>query len=241
MKGNLIIVWMVFITAQLSAQNADLFFEKTDTFLKKNVENGKVDYASIHTDPSDLNELLILAEDISVSKEEASIYQAFWINAYNLAVIKGIVDHFPTKSPLSHSGFFDKFTYKLGGQDISLNDIEHKLLRAQFKDARFHFVLVCGAIGCPPLINRAYLPETLDFQLQKQTELALNGDYFISIDHQKKRIYGSEILKWYKKDFTRKGFKEIDFINSFRTEKIPNTYKLHYSTYNWSLNIQTPQ
>lgn len=240
MKRNLIIVCLVFITAQLSAQNVDLFFEKADAFFKKNVDMGKVAYDAIHTNPSDLNELLTMAENISISKNEASIYQAFWINTYNLAVIKGIVNHFPTKSPLSHAGFFDKFTYDVGGQPISLNNIEHKLLRAQFNDARFHFVLVCGAIGCPPLINCAYLPETLEFQLQEQTELAINGDYFITIDHKKKRIYGSEILKWYKEDFTSKGSNIIDFINTYRTEKIPNDYKLRYSIYNWSLNIQTP-
>lgn len=233
-------VFLLLITGQLMAQNSDLFFKKSDTFFKSTVENGKVAYATIHDNPAELNELMKLAKDISVSKEDALAYQAFWINAYNIAVIKGIIDHYPTKSPLSHAGFFDKITYELGGREISLNDIEHKLLRAQFKDPRFHFVLVCGALGCPPIINRAYFPKTLDQQLQEQTELAINGDYFITIDHKKKRIYGSQILKWYKEDFTDKDFNTIDFINSYRKEKIPNNYKLHYSTYNWSLNTQTP-
>ncbi len=239
MKRNLIIIWLVLFSAQLFSQNVELFFEKADSFFNSNVVNGKVDYASIHKDQLNLNELLSLAGHISVSKENASIYQAFWINAYNLAVIKGIIDHFPTKSPLNHTGFFDKASYKLGGKNITLNSIEHDLLRAEFKDARFHFVLVCGALGCPPLIDHAYFPGTLNDQLQQQTELAINGDYFITIDHKKKRIYGSEILKWYKEDFTSKGSKEIDFINAYRTEKIPDNYKLHYSNYNWNLNIQT--
>ncbi len=107
----------------------------------------------------------------------------------------------------------------LAGKQITLNDIEHKLLRAQFNDARFHFVLVCGAIGCPPLINQAYLPNILETQLEKQTTLALNGD-FLKVNLKKKRVEVSQIMEWYKDDFTKNGKSEIDFINKYRTEKL---------------------
>ena len=125
----------------------------------------------------------------------------------------------------------------MGGKKITLNNIEHKLLRAQFKDARFHFVLVCGAIGCPPLISKAYLPSTLESQLQEQTEIALNGT-FLSVNVKKKKVAVSEIMKWYKEDFTMNGISEIDFINRYRTEKIPNTFKVSYFPYNWNTNKQ---
>ena len=55
---------------------------------------------------------------------------------------------------------------------------------------------------------------------------------------KKKRVEASEILKWYKEDFTLNGTSEIDFINTYRTEKIPDNYKLTYFTYNWSLNTR---
>lgn len=220
-----------------NAQDLGQFFTKTNTFLSNHVENGKVDYKTIHKDPSSLNELLAMAEGISVEFSDAKNYQAFWINAYNLSVIKGIIDHYPTKSPLDHDGFFDKTTHSLAGQKITLNDIEHKLLRAQFKDARFHFVLVCGALGCPPLINRAYMPSKLDAQLEMQTRIALNGT-FLKVNTKKKKVEASEIMKWYKEDFTGDGQNEIDFINTYRTEKIPDNYKLSYFAYNWNLNKQ---
>ena len=137
---------------------------------------------------------------------------------------------------MDDAGFFDKTKYSLAGKKVTLNTIENKLLRAKFKDARFHFVLVCGAIGCPPLINKAYLPDTLEAQLETQTKKALNGS-FLRVNTKKKRVAGSEILKWYKEDFVQNG-SEIDFINTYRTEKIPNTYKLTYFTYNWNLNKQ---
>jgi len=236
MKLYTLLIALLF-TFTINAQDLKTFFSKANTFFGEHVKNGKVAYSDINKEQSTLDELLEIAEGISVKSSDANNYQAFWINAYNISVIKGIIDNYPTKSPLDHSGFFDKTTYNLGGKKITLNDIEHKLLRAKFKDARFHFVLVCGAIGCPPLINKAYLPDTLEAQLETQTKIALNGN-FLRVNTKKKRVEGSEILKWYKEDFTMKGTSEIDFINKYRTDKIPNNYKLTYFTYNWKLNKQ---
>lgn len=225
------------ITFSLSGQDLETFFFKTNIFLGEHVKNGKVAYAEINKDQSNLDEVLKIAKGISVEVSDAKNYQAFWINAYNLSVIKGVIDNYPTKSPLDNEGFFDKITYSLGGKQITLNDIEHKLLRAKYKDARFHFVLVCGALGCPPLIDMAYMPNTLDAQLEEQTKLALNGS-FLKVNAKKKRVEASEIMKWYKEDFTMDGMTEIDFINKFRTEKLSDKFKLSYFTYNWSLNKQ---
>ena len=225
------------ISFSVTAQDLDLFLTQTNAFLGKHVSNGKVDYASINKDQSDLDELLKIASTITVKSTDANNYKAFWINAYNISVIKGIINNYPTKSPLDTTGFFDKTTYDLGGKEITLNDIEHKLLRAKFKDARFHFVLVCGAVGCPPLISEAYMPKTLEAQLEKQTVKALNGS-FLKVNTKKKKVEASEIMKWYKEDFTMDGMTEIEFINKYRTEKIPSNFKLTYFTYNWNLNKQ---
>lgn len=225
------------MTMSVNAQDLSTFFSKTNTFLQTHVNEGKVDYKAIHKEQSNLDEILKIAQGISVDVSDADNYQAFWINAYNILVIKGVVDNYPTKSPLDNAGFFDKTTYNLAGKAITLNDIEHKLLRGQFNDARFHFVLVCGALGCPPLISEAYMPETLNKQLDAQTKIALNGT-FLRVNTKKKRIEASEIMKWYKEDFTMDGISEIEFINQYRTEQIPDNYKLSYFTYNWNLNKQ---
>jgi len=236
MKKYLILI-LVLIAFESYSQDVNLFFEKANVFFKANVANGKVAYSKIHSNQDGLNEILKLAETVSISKTEAKTYQAFWINAYNLSVIKGVIDNYPTKSPLDNAGFFDKIKHSLAGKNITLNDIEHKLLRAQFKDPRFHFVLVCGAVGCPPLINKTYLPNTLETQLETQTKIALNGS-FLKINDNKKRVMASQIMEWYKDDFRMNGGKEIDFINTYRTEKIPSNYKLSYFPYDWTLNKQ---
>ena len=232
------ILIVLLFSISLQAQDSSLFFSLTDQFLKTHVKNGAVDYETIYAEPTALNDILHLASTLSISKDDES-YKAFWINAYNLAVIKGIIDNYPLKSPLDKAGFFDKVKYDLAGQNVTLNTIENTLLRAVFNDARLHFVLVCGAKGCPPLIPNAYLPETLENQLQEQTSLAINGTSFVKINNKKKRVEGSEILKWYKADFVAKGQSEIDFLNQFRTDKIPSKFKLTYSTYNWALNSQS--
>ncbi|MBD3864063.1 DUF547 domain-containing protein [Olleya marilimosa] len=238
MKNSLIIVLVVSGLFSAKAQTLNDFFTQTDAFLKAYVSKGKVDYKAVKENAETLTSILTIANQVSVSKTDAKNYQAFWINAYNLSVIKGIVDNYPIASPLDKAGFFDKITYSLAGQKVTLNTIENELLRGNFKDARFHFVLVCGAIGCPPLIANAYLPKTLEAQLDQQSKLALNGDYFVKVNDKKKTVEASEIMKWYNEDFVQNGMTEIEFINKYRINIIPENYKLKYFSYNWNLNKQ---
>ena len=237
MKKIKITIAVLLINISIQAQDINTFFSKADAFFKVYVSNGKVAYDKIVSNPETINEVLKLAESIVIEKNDKKNYQAFWINAYNLSVIKGLVNSYPIKSPLDKVGFFDKTTYVLGGKTVTLNDIEHKLLRAQFNDARFHFVLVCGAVGCPPLINSAYMPNILDSQLEAQTIKAINGN-FIRVNDKKKRIEVSQIMEWYKSDFTSNGLSEIDFINKYRKEKLDDEYKLSYFPYDWNINKQ---
>ena len=137
----------MFVFSISHSQDVSVFFTKADIFFNTNVVNGRVAYSKINTNQESLNELLDLANSIIVDKNDVNTYQAFWINAYNLAVIKGIIDNYPTNSPLDNAGFFDKTNYSLGGKKITLNDIENKLLRAEFNDVRFHFVLSLWCIG----------------------------------------------------------------------------------------------
>ncbi len=227
---------ILFFTITLGySQGTSEFFSKADAFFKTNVKNGRVAYASIKQDPSSLNELVAMAENISVNTSNAKEYQAFWINGYNLSVIKGIVDNYPIKSPLNKKGFFDKITYTIGGTNTTLNDIENKLLRAKFpKEARFHFVLVCAGLGCPPIISEAYVPGKLEAQLDRQTKLALNNPKFIRVN--KNKVGLSKIFEWYTGDFTQGGKSLVDYVNQYRTEALPVKAKVSFYDYNWALN-----
>lgn len=237
MKNKLkytILVLLVLSIQGAAAQELKEFYSNTDSFLKSTVKNGRVDYTAIKNNPTKLNALVAAAHEIKVEKTDAINYQAFWINTYNILVIHGVVKNYPLKSPLNVPGFFDKITYEVGGKNVTLNDIENKLLRANFpKEARFHFVLVCAGLGCPPIIDTAYIPTTLDTQLQRQTVLALNNPDFIQITKNKAKI--SQLFEWYKGDFEQNG-DVIAFINRYRKEKLPEKVKVSYYPYDWTLN-----
>ena len=217
-------------------QNTQQFFDDADAFFKNYVSNGRVDYKAIKSNPESLDNLMTQAAAINVSTSNRAKYQAFWINAYNISVIKGIVTKYPVKGPLSIKGFFDKTTYSLGGTKTTLNDLENKLLRAKFpKEARFHFALVCAGLGCPPIINEAYTPAKLEEQLQRQTTIALNNPNFIKVKGKKVQL--SKIFEWYKVDFTHNG-DEISYINQFREEPINEKARISYYEYDWTLNAK---
>jgi len=235
-KGVIVFLCLISFTSS-SSQGLNQFFEKTDAFFKGNVIDGRVNYKKIKASHTQLDELVALASKIEVQKTSPNEYKAFWINAYNLTVIKSVVSKYPIKTPLDISGFFDKEIHDIAGKQITLNSIENKLLRGQFNnDPRFHFVLVCAGLGCPPIINEAYLPGTIETQLDEQTKLALNNPSFIKVNNKKKKVQFSQIFEWYFSDFAVGNKSLILFVNTYRTEPIPNTYKSSYYSYDWNLN-----
>jgi hypothetical protein len=227
-SNSLLIIAILFSVASFAQENS--FFNETDIFLKKYVSENKVNYNAIKKNPTELDQIIKLIATYELTKDE-NTNKAFLINAYNLLVIKGVSVKFPIKSPLDIPGFFDKITYTIVGKKATLNDIENKLLRAKYDDARLHFVLVCGANGCPPILPEAYLPKTLNAKLDQQTTKALNNPNFIKISGGKIQL--SQIFEWYKEDFKNK---EIEFINSFRENKLNPKSKFNYYPYDWSLN-----
>lgn len=236
MRKNISLVIVLFLACSYGfSQGTSEFFSKSDAFFKANVKNGRVAYKAIKDNPAALNELLEMAKTVSVSKDNAKEYQAFWINGYNLLVIDGVIKNYPIKSPLDKPGFFDRNKNEIGGTKITLNDIENKLLRKNFpKEPRFHFVLVCGGLGCPPIIAEAYLPSKLDGQLETQTKLAINDPNFIRVTKNKVKV--SQIFEWYPGDFKQDGMKLVDFINQYKSEKLPEKSKISYYPYDWTLN-----
>ncbi|MFN4761757.1 DUF547 domain-containing protein [Gillisia sp. Q332] len=230
-----LLVLLMFSYTFLSAQNNSSYFEKADEFFKTYIENGKVKYAEIKQNPKLLSDLLTETKKMKVSPENPKVFKAFWINAYNLAVIDGIIKNYPVKSPLDIKGFFDVQKHSLGQQSVTLDEIEHKILFGNFpEESRFHFVLVCAARSCPPLISEAYKPDTVEDQMHRQTEIALNNPEFIQL--KKDKVLFSEIMKWFKDDFT-KGVKSlIDYVNQHRKTPIPETMEIGFYEYNWELN-----
>ena len=214
----------------VSAQD---FSSGMNAFLQKNVKDGLVDYKGIKAAPSELNALL---NQVNRSqKYTGNQEKAFLINAYNLFVIKGVVDNYPVEGPLKIDGFFDKNTFSLRGEKTTLNKLEKETLAKQFPDARLHFALVCAAIGCPKLASFAYTSTDLESQLEQQTRTVINDREFIHVNGPNLQV--SQIFDWYAADF---GGKEevVSFIQKYHLLKVKFSPTYTFYDYDWTVNAQ---
>ena len=228
-----------FLLISLSSAAADLpsFFSRTDAFFKKNVANGRVHYKDIKANFSEIESLYKDMGSMSLAGASANTKKAFYINAYNLAVIYQVTKYYPLKSPLDKSGFFDKVKHTVAGEALTLNALEIKKLVLATKDPRIHFVLACAANSCPPLASFAYKPENLDQQLNTRTKGSINNSKWLVVDASSKKASISKIFDWYEKDFTMNGETTvIEFINKYRTQPIPASYRVVHYEYDWGLN-----
>ena len=134
---------------------------------------------------------------------------AFWINGYNALTLRAIVDHYPIRAPWltmqprnsirQIDGVWTKLTWRAAGRTLTLDDIEHKILRPEFKEPRVHFAINCASVGCPPLATDPYRAGTLDTQLDAAARRYLASPQGLKI--QGDVLLVSKILEWYGEDF----------------------------------------
>lgn len=236
MKKNFTILLILTSVYLCNSQTEALFFEQANEFFKYNVTNvGKIDYAKIKKSPGELFYILNNISNLKLEpnpSREASI--AYWINVYNLLIIKNVVDNYPIKSVNLVEGFFDK-NFLINGSDISLNDIENNL-NVITQDAGIHFVLSKASNGDPILYNGAYLPESALYQMSLQVKSAINRPDFLKINKETNIVEFPILFKNYKKDFVTLYFNEIDFVNIFLEKKLNTKMKIGYYKFDWSLN-----
>lgn len=211
--------------------------------LTKYVINDQVDYQGLQSDSARLNNYLSTLSNHgpadSWTKNESL---AYWINAYNAFTLKLIIDHYPVNSitdlhptiyiPLMNTVWHQKF-FKIGGVDMSLDEIEHSILRKEFSEPRIHFAINCASVSCPPLRNEAYTPVHLEEQLNEQAIQFINDSKRNRISEDNIEI--SKIFNWFGKDFKREG-SLIDYLNKYSNLPISENADFDYMNYNWDLN-----
>ena len=126
---------------------------------------------------------------------------------------------------------------------MTLNEIEHEIIRKKFKEPRIHFALVCASISCPPLRNEAYEGYKLNEQLEDQAKLFFNDRTKNKFDLKNRTAFLSKILDWYDNDFGNNDEEVLLFIAKYLPEKLSkdiqeNTeeWDIDYLPYNWDLN-----
>ncbi len=222
-------------TTNAQIQNLQDYFSKADNFLAANVKNGNVNYKSIHANKTQLDELvnfIAKKQAFNSTNEE----KAFYLNSYNLTVIKAIINAYPTKGPMEIPGFFDKKKYTVNGNSITLNGIENDIVRKKYNDARIHFALVCGAKSCPPLPSYAFTLSKLEQQLEQLTKQSIQNPTFTKIDVKNNIAYVSMLFNWYKDDFIKAKGSVTGFLNNYLKVPVPTNISIENYNYNWALN-----
>jgi len=174
-----------------------------------------VDYAGLQRDRRRLDDIVaafgtVERADVDQWSREQQI--AFWINAYNAFTLQAIVDHYPIDggwlsflrfAPRSSirqiDGVWDERRWPIAGADMTLDEIEHNTLRAQYDEPRIHFAVNCASMSCPPLRPEPYVGERLERQLILAARNFLASQHGLQIDGATLRV--SSIFSWYGDDF----------------------------------------
>ncbi len=229
---NLIVLLVVLLSSAFGF--AQPSHEAFDTLLKKHVSaTGKVNYKNLKADKAALEAYLkMLSENTPVDSWSKNDKFAYWINAYNAATMKTIVDNYPLSSITKLDGgkTWDVKRVKLGDKTYSLNDIENNILRPM-GDARIHFAINCAAKSCPPLLNQAFTAKNLNALLESRTKKFINDPKANALS-KGGEIKISKIFDWYGKDF----YNITEFINRYAVSKVNDKAKIGYAEYDWALN-----
>jgi len=174
---------------------------------------------------------------------------AYWVNLYNALTVKVVLDHYPVNSirdidispGLFASGPWGKKLITVEGRTLSLDDIEHRILRPIWRDARIHYVVNCASIGCPALAPDAYDADKLEVQLDQAARDFINHLRAVHAKGDGSLVLSS-LYDWYRDDF---GKKDADFMAHLKTFAGPELMTVldditeldvdGYS-YDWALN-----
>jgi hypothetical protein len=257
----LLLAALLLAAAGAGAAQFDHTHAAYDALLKQFVADGRVDYQGLKSDRSVLDHYLDSIAGISKATFSAwteSDQLAFLINLYNAATLKLIVDHYPIKSIKDIGSFFkgpwDQPVVRLFGETITLDNLEHDIIRKDYSEPRIHLALVCAAKGCPPLRSEAYVAGRLDDQLDDQSRQFLASPAGLRIDRGGQVVYFSSIFKWYGKDFIDRFSPATGLSGLDKTERAvahfssgylfaadgdylkSGVYSVKYLDYDWSLN-----
>jgi hypothetical protein len=224
-------------------------------------DRGMVDYVALQRQPAQLDRYLQALADLAPARfaswSEAEQI-ALLINAYNALTLRSIIDHDPIRPTIKAiPGVWKLRRHSVIGQRLTLDEIEHRILRREYNEPRIHAALVCAAISCPPLRREAYTGPELDRQLEDQTNRWLASSEGLRIDRDAGSVAISSIFQWFAEDWPRadpnaapvpgheKESAVLHFIARHRPAEdrsllLGGDFRLGYLPYNWSLNRQSP-
>lgn len=218
--------------------------EQTDGFNTVNY------YAVTDADKQALKQYLKHLESTQIRHFRKAEQKAFWINLYNAQTINLILDHYPVASITDidiSPGFFSNGPWKkkllvVEGQALSLDDIEHRILRPIWNDPRIHYAVNCASIGCPNLNTQAFTGSNSEQLLEESAQTFINHPRGVRIENGK--LILSKIYSWFSEDFGKNEPNIIRHLQIYASDELKAKLKTikevdHYE-YDWSLNEIKP-
>ena len=207
----------------------------------------RFDYAAVSPeDKARLNAYIATLEKTTVTDLAAEEQLACWINLYNAITVRVILDHYPLDS-IRDIGFLGKGPWgdKLAtveGAALSLDDIEHHIVRPVFGDNRVHYALNCASIGCPNLQQRAYTRDNLEQLLESGAREYINNPRGVRFDDDE--LIVSSLFRWYEEDFGQNQRQVIEHFMQYAQPSLRQRLERRLERgdaiddffYDWSLN-----
>ena len=216
-------------------------------------ERGLVNYEAWHRSREDqalLKQYLAHLSSADPRRQASSAARmAFWINAYNAVTLQGILREYPTTSIRNHTAkvfgynIWKDLLLPVGDQTYALEQIENEILR-KMGDPRVHFAIVCASMGCPRLLNRAYVPQQLDSQLTINARQFFSDPKRFRYNAAQRQLEVSPILNWYATDFGPNTAAQMRTIAPFLPDQTAQSLaasgqaRVSYLGYDWGLNDQ---
>lgn len=194
-----------------------------------------------------LDDYLASLSAIPISQFSRDEQRAYWINLYNALTVDVVLDHYPVDSIRDISispGFFSigpwgKKLIRVEGEEISLDDIEHRILRPIWKDPRIHYAVNCASLGCPKLMPKAFTAANTDAFLDRGARDFINSEHGAHFD-SRNRLTASSIYDWFQVDFGGDEAGVIAHLRMFAAPeleaKLAVVNEVYDFDYDWSLN-----
>jgi len=253
-------LWLVLGGGSVEVYAREFDHSPWDHVLKEFVnEQGRVDYAALKASPAELDRYVteLAAQSPASDPQNFPTRQsqlAYWINAYNALVMKGVIDHWPVESVRKIGGlpysFFWRKKFVLGERKYTLDAIEG-IMRKNLAEPRIHFALVCAANSCPRLQRKAYTPENTEGLLEDAARFYINEPRNLRIDPDHNEVTIARIFSFYHEDFenyvreknlTGTGQPILDYIRVYASEEnrgrleALNHSRLGHFDYDWGIN-----
>lgn len=240
--------WQANNPASTSVISHDAFKQFLEKYVTTNAAGvNVVNYSAVTaSDKTKLRQYLTQLANVLIDNYNRNEQLAYWINLYNALTLDTVLSHYPTKSIRDinlSSGLFSKGPWdakliQVEGEALSLNDIEHRILRPIWQDSRIHYAVNCASYSCPNLQKIPYSGRNINAQLTQAAIGYVNDPRGVNIDQGVLTV--SQLYDWYQPDFGGSEQAVLQHLMQYAKpalkQQLQNFHKINNYAYNWSLN-----